>query len=93
MAIKFMAVNFVVSGSVFTLMEKIFKDEKQPLFGRADLSLALDPFRTDVLKEIMKDHKSDYSNDDLLEAKVSDMRQTSFGQAEITAGCLSLDEM
>ena len=59
-------VNFVVSGSVYTLMEKIFKDEKQPLFGRADLTLTLEPFRTDVLKEILKDYKPNYSNDDLL---------------------------
>lgn len=59
-------VNFVVSGSVYTMMEKIFRDEKQPLFGRADLSMTLEPFRTDVLKEIMADHRPDYSNDDLL---------------------------
>lgn len=45
---------------------KIFKDEKQPLFGRADMTLSLEPFRTDVLKEIMADHKENYNNDDLL---------------------------
>ena len=59
-------INFVVSGSVFTLMEKIFKDEKQALFGRADLSLTLEAFRTDVLKEILGDHKNNYENEDLL---------------------------
>ena len=59
-------INFVVSGSVFTLMEKIFKDEKQALFGRADLSLTLEAFRTDVLKEILSDHKNNYENEDLL---------------------------
>jgi len=59
-------INLVVSGSVWSMMEKIFKDEKQPLYGRADLTLTLEPFRTNVLKEILKDHKSDYTNDDLL---------------------------
>ena len=59
-------VNLVVSGSVFTLMEKIFRDEKQPLFGRADLSITLEPFRTDVMKEILSDYKVGYTNDDLL---------------------------
>ncbi len=59
-------VNLVISGSVYTLMEKIFRDEKQPLFGRADLSIKLDPFRTDIMKEIISDYKSDYTNDDLL---------------------------
>ncbi len=47
-------------------MEKIFKDEKQPLYGRADLTLSLEPFRTNVLRDILKDHKADCSNDDLL---------------------------
>lgn len=59
-------VNMVVSGSVCSMMEKIFKDENQPLFGRADMTLSLEPFRTDVLKEIMADHKENYNNDDLL---------------------------
>ena len=59
-------VNMVVSGSVCSMMEKIFKDENQPLFGRADMTLSLEPFRTDVLKEIMADHKENYKNDDLL---------------------------
>lgn len=59
-------VNLVVSGSVYSMMEKIFRDEKQPLYGRADLTLTLEPFRTDVLKEIMWDYKKGYSNDDLL---------------------------
>lgn len=59
-------VNMVVSGSACSMMEKIFKDEKRPLFGRADMTLSLEPFRTDVLKEIMADHKENYNNDDLL---------------------------
>ena len=59
-------INFVVSGSVWSMMERIFKDEKQPLYGRADLTLTLEPFRTSVLKEILKDYKQDYTNDDLL---------------------------
>ena len=45
--------NLIISGSVFTLMEKIFKDEKEPLFGRADLIMKLNPFTTDVLREIL----------------------------------------
>lgn len=59
-------VNLVLSGSVYSMMEKIFKDEKQPLYGRADLTLTLEPFRTDVLREIIGDYRKDYSNDDLL---------------------------
>ncbi|MGN0189393.1 MAG: ATP-binding protein [Candidatus Cryptobacteroides sp.] len=86
-------VNLVVSGSVFTLMEKIFKDEKQPLFGRADLSLALDPFRTDVLKEIIKDHKSDYSNDDLLALYCFTGGVPKYVELLMDNGCTDLEKM
>lgn len=59
-------VNLVVSGSVYTLITKIFKDEKEPLFGRADRILKLMPFTTSVLKEILTDHAGHCSNEELL---------------------------
>lgn len=59
-------VNLVFSGSTYTLMEKIFRDEHEPLFGRADLTIDLEPFATPVMKEILGDFKPGYTNDDLL---------------------------
>ncbi|MGP1622066.1 MAG: ATP-binding protein [Candidatus Cryptobacteroides sp.] len=59
-------INFVVSGSVYSLMTKIFQDYKEPLFGRADTILKLTPFTTSILKEILKDNNPNYKNDDLL---------------------------
>lgn len=59
-------VNFIVSGSIYSLMTKIFQDRKEPLFGRADAMIKLTSFTTSVLKEIMKDYKPDYTNDELL---------------------------
>lgn len=59
-------INLVVSGSVYTLMEQIFKDAKEPLYGRSDRVLKLYPFETTVLKEILHDYKPDYEPDDLL---------------------------
>lgn len=59
-------VNFIVSGSIYSLMTKIFQDKREPLFGRADAMIKLTPFTTSVLKEIMSDYKSDYTNDELL---------------------------
>lgn len=59
-------INLIVSGSVYTLMNKIFKDSKEPLYGRADSIMKLTPFTTSVLKEIIADHKPDYTPDDLL---------------------------
>jgi AAA+ ATPase superfamily predicted ATPase len=59
-------VNLILSGSVYVIMEKIFKDEKEPLFGRADKEICLRPFSTDVMRQIMRDNYPGYTNDDLL---------------------------
>lgn len=58
--------NLIISGSVYSLMQKIFHDKKEPLFGRADNVIKLSAFDTPTLKEIMGDHRTNYSNDDLL---------------------------
>lgn len=59
-------INLVVCGSIYSLMQKIFKDEKEPLYSRNTGELKVKPFRPSVLKKIMSDAKSDYSNEDLL---------------------------
>lgn len=59
-------VNFVASGSVYTLMNQIFMDSREPLYGRCDSIIKLRPFSTSVLKEILYDHKPDYTHEDLL---------------------------
>lgn len=56
----------IVSGSIFRMMEKIFKDEEQPLFGRDDCTIRLMPFSTHTICEILRDHNPDYTSDDLL---------------------------
>ena len=53
-------VNLIVSGSVYTLMNRIFRDSNEPLYGRADSIMKLAPFTTSVLKEILSDHKAEY---------------------------------
>ncbi|MCM1530843.1 MAG: ATP-binding protein [Bacteroides sp.] len=58
--------NLVLSGSVYSLMHKIFHDYNEPLFGRADNIMKLYPFTTEVLKKIMHDYHPGYTNDDLL---------------------------
>lgn len=59
-------VNFIVSGSVYSLMVKIFQNYHEPLFGRADVIMKLSPFAVPILKQIMADHATTYTNDDLL---------------------------
>jgi AAA+ ATPase superfamily predicted ATPase len=58
--------NLIVSGSVYSLMQKIFQNRKEPLFGRADNIIRLSAFDLTTLKEIMHDYRPKYSNDDLL---------------------------
>jgi AAA+ ATPase superfamily predicted ATPase len=59
-------VNLIVSGSVYTLMHRIFMDAKEPLYGRVDNFIKLKPFGGYILKEILSDYKPDYTNEDLL---------------------------
>ena len=59
-------INLIVAGSVNTLMNKIFKDKKQPLFGRQTDTIHVRPFRPSVLKEIMSEYCPGYKKADLL---------------------------
>ena len=54
--------NLVVNGSINRLMNKIFCDDSQPLYGRNTGTLALKPFSTALLKEIFRSYKPDYTN-------------------------------
>lgn len=58
--------NLVVCGSIYSLMQKIFKDRKEPLYGRNTGEVRVKPFPPSVLKQIMADVKPDYTNEDLL---------------------------
>lgn len=58
--------NLIISGSVFTLMKRIFEDAGEPLFGRANQKIQLRPFTTEVLKNILGDYNPHYTNEDLL---------------------------
>lgn len=59
-------VNLLLMGSIFSLMHKIFENYHQPLFGRADAIIQLSGFSTETMKEIMRDLRPDYTNDELL---------------------------
>lgn len=59
-------INFIASGSVYTLMHKIFMDYSEPLYGRCDTVMRIRPFTTEVMREILHDHCPAYTNDDLL---------------------------
>jgi AAA+ ATPase superfamily predicted ATPase len=58
--------HLITCGSVYALMKKIYEDNKEPLFGRADFKIDLKPFKVSVLKEILEDNNA-YSNTNLLD--------------------------
>ena len=59
-------INLLLSGSVYSMMHRIFEDNKEPLFSRASNIMHIHAFRTDVLKDILRDHNARYTNEDLL---------------------------
>jgi uncharacterized protein len=48
--------NLILIGSVYSLMHKIFENNKEPLFGRSDRILHLKAFKIKTLVKILEDH-------------------------------------
>lgn len=59
-------INLIVCGSIFSMMTKIFKDKKEPLYNRQTRFMSVRPFAPAVLKEIMAEYNPDYTPEDLL---------------------------
>ncbi len=59
-------VNLLLMGSVYSMMHKIFESYHEPLFGRADAMIRLSGLGTETMKEIMRDFRPEYGNEDLL---------------------------
>ena len=85
--------NLIVSGSIYSLMQKIFQNSKEPLFGRADNIIKLSTFSLTTLKEIIHDHRPDYSNDDLLALYAFTGGVPKYVELFCDNGALSVDEM
>ena len=59
-------IHMIACGSVYSMMLKIFRDKKEPLFGRATAEIRLQPFSTELLKQILSDNNPNYTPEDLL---------------------------
>lgn len=59
-------IHIIACGSIYNMMNKIFENRKEPLFGRKTARINLKPFSTTVLKEIFHDYNPDYTPEDLL---------------------------
>ena len=58
--------NLIVTGSVNTLMVKLFRTRKAPLYGRETAFMRIEPFTTAVLKDILGAYRPKYRQEDLL---------------------------
>lgn len=59
-------INFIASGSIYSMMMKIFENRKEPLFGRLSSKITLQPFAVSTIKEILNDYNPKYTSEDLL---------------------------
>lgn len=85
--------NLILCGSIYAMMKKIFEDQKEPLFGRADIRMILKPFPVNTLEEILKDHHAQYSSEDVLSLYVLTGGVAKYVECLIDAGAYSHDEM
>jgi len=58
--------NLVLSGSIYSLIKKIFEDKKEPLFNRADMKIHLKAFNVSTLQTILQDNYTAFNSNDLL---------------------------
>lgn len=86
-------VNFIASGSVYTLMHRIFMEYKEPLYGRCDSIIKLQPFTTSVIKEILADYHPGYENDDLLALYTFTGGVPKYIEILLDRGCYTMSDM
>lgn len=89
----FTHVNFIASGSVYTLIHKIFLEYKEPLYGRCDNFIKLKPFTTTVIKDILADYNPQYTNDDLLALYTITGGVPKYIELLLDRGCVTLNSM
>jgi uncharacterized protein len=58
--------NFIACGSIYSLMTKIFENQKEPLFGRLTSKIVMKPFTIATQKQVLKKYNPKYTKEDLL---------------------------
>ena len=83
--------NLVLSGSIYSLMKRIFEDKKEPLFGRANNKINLKPFSVITLKEILSQNNSNFTNADLLSFYILTGGVAKYVEIFVDRGAFTLD--
>lgn len=86
-------INLVVCGSVYSMMTKIFRDKKEPLYNRQNRFMTIKAFEPSVLKDILDEYHPGYSNEDLLALYTFTGGVAKYVQLLVDDNALTLDNM
>ena len=86
-------INLVVCGSIYSMMTKIFKDKKEPLYNRQARFMTVRPFAPGVLKEILSEYNPCYTAEDLLALYAFTGGVAKYVQLLVDAGALTKAKM
>lgn len=85
--------NLILCGSVYSMMQDIFENSKEPLFARATAKMVIKPFEVSVLKEILSDINPDFTPSDLLAFYSLTGGVAKYVENFVAAGALNLEAM
>lgn len=86
-------INLVVCGSVNSLLNKIFRDKKEPLYGRQTDMMRIRAFAPSVMKEIMAVYSPDYTSEDLLAMYLFTGGVAKYIEIFVDRGCMTKERM
>lgn len=58
--------HLVFCGSIYSMMKRIYENSKEPLFGRADQKITLQPFNVNILQQIYREFNKTIDAKDFL---------------------------
>ena len=86
-------INLIASGSIMSLMRRIFENENEPLYGRPTSKMTLRPFAIATFKQIFSDHCPNYKNEDLLCLYMITGGVAKYVELLMDAGCYTKEKM
>lgn len=86
-------INLVVCGSVNSLLNKVFRDKKEPLYGRQTDMMRVRAFAPSVMKEIMAEYSPDYTSEDLLAMYLFTGGVAKYIEMFVDRGCMTKERM
>ncbi len=85
--------NLVLCGSVYSLMKRIFENAREPLFGRANEKIHLQPFTANVLKSIYSDYAEDVTAENFIAFYTITGGVAKYVEIFVDKKCFSMEDM